>query len=126
MNDCQCKSGFFSLRDCGQPAVGMCSECKRAMCQQHGSATSTYTQCRDCWARNDQDTDGAQYDGNKAYNDNWAYSYRHRYYGNGYSPVYTGSHYNHYYDRYDARSFNERSSDFDDGSDNARAGFGDS
>jgi hypothetical protein len=126
MNDCQCKSGFFSLRDCGQPAVGQCSVCQRAMCQVHGAAESTFTQCRDCWARSEQEAGRGDINRNNAYNDDWAYSYRHRYYGAGYAPVYTGTHYHHYYDRYDARSFNERNGDVDDGSENARAGFGDS
>jgi len=128
MNDCQCKSGFFSLRDCGQPSLGVCSVCSRAMCHQHASAESTFTQCRDCWARANQQAVGTGQRppaANRMYDDDWAYSYRNRYYA-GYAPIYTGTHYHHYYDQYDTRSFQARSGEYDDDSDNARAGFGDS
>jgi hypothetical protein len=127
MIDCQCKSGFFSLRDCGQPSLAVCSECQRAMCHEHSAAESTFTQCRDCWARAHQLSDAdARRQRDRDYDDNWAYSYRDRYYATSYQPVYTGTHYHHYYDRYDTRSFHDRDGEVDDGSDNARAGFGDS
>ena len=131
MSGCQCKSGFFALRDCGQPPVANCSACQRAMCHTHSAVESQFTQCRDCWARNQQQAAGADPRLNRPdnagnYDDDWAYNYRHRYYAAGYSPVYTGRHYHTYYDQYDARSFQQRGDDFDDGSDNARAGFGDS
>ena len=130
MSGCQCKSGFFALRDCGQPAVAACTVCQRAMCHTHSSVESQFTQCRDCWARNQQQAAGAdprlQRRDDDGYDDGWAYNYRHRYYSAGYSPVYSGRHYHSYYDQYDARSFDKRGDDFDDGSDAARAGFNDS
>ena len=136
MKDCQCKSGFFSLRDCGQPGLAVCSVCNRAMCHQHSAVESQFTQCRDCWARDNQQAVGGNaqravgsnarpVNRNDVYDDDWAYSYRNRYYA-GYAPIYTGSHYHRYYDQYDTRSFSTRSGDFDDDSDAARAGFGDS
>jgi len=101
------------------------------MCHTHSAVESKFTQCRDCWARTQQQQQGVDprqnvHDRGYDYNDDWAYGYRHRYYIGGYAPVYTGHHYHSYYDQYDARSFHTRGDDFDDGSDNARAGFGDS
>lgn len=124
MNDCQCKSGFFALRDCGQPAVAQCATCSRAMCHTHAAVESRFTQCRDCWAKANQSADPAQRTG--AYDDDWAQSYRSRYYAAGYAPIYTGTHYHHYYDQYDTRSFRQQAGEIEDGSDDARAGFGDS
>jgi len=121
MSQCQSKRGFFSLRDCSQPAIAQCATCQRAMCHEHSSVESKFTQCRDCWARAQQTDSG---DGD--YGDGWAYNYRHRYYSSGYSPIYTGHHYHHYYDDYDTRSFDKREGEIDDGSDNPSAGFGDS
>ena len=129
MSTCQCKSGFFSLRDCGEPSLGQCSTCQRAMCYEHSAVASKFSQCRDCWARTEQQTATTNPRANNANNtcdDDWAYSYRHQYYGNGYSPIYLGSHHSTYYDQYDTRSFNQRESEIDDGSDNTRAGFNDS
>jgi len=125
--NCQCKSGFFSLRDCGAPAVAQCSVCNRAMCHTHAAVETQFTQCRDCVARATQtDTQRSNRTRNDVYDDDWAYNYRHRYYSSGYAPVYTGTHYHRYYDSYDTRSLQARSGDYDDDSDNARAGFGDS
>ena len=129
MSSCQCKNGFFSLRDCGQPADATCELCKRAMCRAHSTPESGFTQCRDCRARNQQQVandDPRTTNRNYDYDDGWAYNYRHRYYGAGYAPIYSGTHYHHYYDSYDTRSFDKREGDFDDGSDNARSGFSDS
>ena len=124
MNDCQCKSGFFALRDCGQPAVAQCEACSRAMCHTHAAVESRFTQCRDCWAKANQSADPTQRAG--TYDDDWAQSYRSRYYAAGYAPIYTGTHYHHYYDQYDTRSFRQQAGQIEDGSDDARAGFGDS
>ena len=124
MNDCQCKSGFFALRDCGQPAVAQCEACSRAMCHAHAAVESRFTQCRDCWAKANQSADPAQRAG--TYDDAWAQSYRSRYYAAGYAPIYTGTHYHRYYDQYDTRSFRQQAGEIEDGSDDARAGFGDS
>jgi hypothetical protein len=32
---CSCKRGFFTLRDCANPAVATCKACSRRICQQH-------------------------------------------------------------------------------------------
>jgi hypothetical protein len=123
--NCECKSGFFALRDCGQPALGQCQSCSRAMCHAHASAESRFAECRDCWARRNQATDPDMTDRNRRYDDDWATSYRSRYYAAGYAPIYAGSHYHHYYDRYDTRAFAATDRDIGD-DDDVRAGFGDS
>ena len=125
MMPCECKSGFFSLRDCGEPALGQCSACSRTMCREHAAIESQLSQCRDCWARQAQANATKDSNRREVYDDDWAYSYRHRYYAAGYAPVYTGHHYHHYYDDYDTRSFDQAdASEIDDG--DIRAGFGDS
>jgi hypothetical protein len=119
MTGCQCKSGFFALRDCGQQAVTQCLSCQRMVCLEHAARESNLTQCMDCWARANQG--GSR----SAYDDQWAYGYRHNYYSSGYAPLYYGSHHHHYYDQYDTRSFDQgNDGDFSDG--DPRAGFGDS
>jgi hypothetical protein len=123
--NCECKTGFFSLRDCGQPAMAQCQSCSRAMCHAHAAAESRFAECRDCWARRVQDGDPRMVDRNRNYDDDWAAGYRSRYYAAGYTPIYAGTHYHHYYDRYDTRSFAHSDRDFVD-DDDARAGFGDS
>lgn len=123
MTGCQCKSGFFSLRDCNQRVIAQCTVCGRGMCYEHAMQGSNFEQCRDCWARTDQAADP---NSQHQHDDNWAYGYRHNYYSSGYSPVYSGSHYHHYYDDYDTRSFHDRNREVDDDRDDARAGFGDS
>ncbi len=129
MNDCECKSGFYSLRDCGQPATAQCQVCNRAMCREHAAPQSLYAQCRDCWARQQQQGPDADARGrfrDQDYDD-WAYHYRNRHYAEGYAPIYVGTHYHSYYDYYDSRSFHDRNDNADlHGQDDVRAGFGDS
>ena len=137
MNDCQCKSGFFALRDCGQPAVAQCEACSRAMCHAHAAVESRFTQCRDCWAKANQSADPAQRAGTYAaawsqsypslyYAAAWAQSYLFFFNDTATTEIYTGTHYHHYYDQYDTRSFRQQAGEIEDGSDDARAGFGDS
>jgi hypothetical protein len=129
MTGCECKSGFFSLRDCAEPVAGSCQACARADCTRHLSPASGFTQCLDCWAKSPQqpvqeDPTAVGQDPNL--NDEWAYGYRHRFYSSGYAPIYAGSHYSTYYDSYDTRSFDDTGTDVDDSADDAGAGFGDS
>lgn len=120
MTGCQCKSGFFALRDCGEQAVTQCLTCQRMVCATHASLESNLTQCMDCHARANQGANRSGYD------DQWAYGYRHHYYSSGYAPLYYGSHHHHhYYDQYDTRSFDQgKDGDYRDG--DPQAGFGDS
>ena len=131
MTGCECKSGFFSLRDCDEAPVATCSECGRMACTRHLSPASGSTQCLDCYARSSQlpgegqaRRKGAAGE-DDALDDQWTYGARHRFYASGYAPLYTGSHYHRYYDSYDTRSFDETDSGEAE-TDEPAAGFGDS
>ena len=126
MSGCECKSGFFSLRDCDGAPAGACSECGRTACTRHLSPASGFSQCLDCHARAEQQPqEGQAATGDETLDDEWTYGARHRYWSSGYGPVYTGSHHSHYYDSYDARSFDEAdAADLDE--DRGSASFGDS
>jgi hypothetical protein len=96
------KRGFFSLRDCGEMAVKNCALCGRPMCSAHLSPRSGFVNCLDCDARQSEQTALGQ----PTDDPNWTYRYRDRYYSSaGYAPIYAGTHYDSYYDRYDTRSF---------------------
>lgn len=127
MSGCECKSGFFSLRDCDGAPAGACSECGRTACTRHLSPASGFTQCLDCHARAEQQPQEgqAQPTGEEALDDEWTYGARHRYWSSGYGPVYAGSHHSRYYDSYDTRSFDEsEAAEVDE--DRGSASFGDS
>jgi hypothetical protein len=158
MSGCECKSGFFSLRDCDGAPAGSCSACGRTVCSRHLSPASGFSQCLDCHARSSQQpvpveeparpekietyddyqrslakkpADGqARPKGageDAALDDEWTYGARHRFYSSGYHPLYTGSHYNRYYDSYDTRSFDETgAAESEVETDDGGAGFGDS
>ena len=131
MTGCECKSGFFSLRDCDEPPTGSCSACGRQVCARHLSPVSGFTQCLDCHARTSQQPEGspatANAQGDAPLDDEWTYGTRHRFYSSGYHPVYTGSHHSHYYDSYDTRSFDEGGAGATEAeSGEGGAGFGDS
>lgn len=138
MMGCECKGGFFALRDCDQPVANTCTQCNRGVCSRHLSPASGFTECLDCWARGHDEATPQQPndDGsmpppeksvgeNAALDEDWAYGYRHRYYRSGYRPIYTGVLVGTYYSSYDTRSFaDDHSPDSDyDGGD---GGFGDS
>ena len=154
MRGCECKSGFFSLRDCDGAPAGSCSSCSRTICTRHLSPASGFTLCLDCHARSalapgeeqgrpEKMSGFAEYqrtlaqkpgDGqarpkgageDPALDDQWTYGARHRFYASGYAPLYTGSHYNRYYDSYDTRSFDETDT-AESGAEEPAAGFGDS
>ncbi len=131
MTGCECKSGFFSLRDCDGAPAGSCSACGRTVCTRHLSPASGFTQCLDCHARAEQQPGEEQVrprgaaGEDPALDDQWTYGARHRFYSSGYHPLYTGSHYNHYYDSYDTRSFDETDAG-EAGAEEPAAGFGDS
>ena len=125
MTGCECKSGFFTLRDCDGAPAGSCSECGRTACTRHLSPASGFTQCLDCHARAGQAAGAKPAAGEPALDDEWTYGARHRFYTAGYAPLYTGSHRSHYYDSYDTRSFDDEGvteAETDEGG----AGFGDS
>ena len=126
MSGCECKGGFFTLRDCDGAPAGACSECGRTACTRHLSPASGFTQCLDCHARAEQQPrEGQNATGEEALDDEWTYGARHRFYTAGYAPLYTGSHHSHYYDSYDTRSFDDEGSTGAE-ADEGGAGFGDS
>ena len=131
MTGCECKSGFFSLRDCDGAPAGSCSACGRTVCTRHLSPASGFTQCLDCHARAAQQPEGqagaqgAVAAGDAPLDDEWTYGARHRFYSSGYRPIYAGSHRDRYYDSYDTRSFDERETGETE-SEEPAAGFGDS
>lgn len=94
---CTARSGFLTLRDCGNPAVGSCSECGRSLCMEHLAGT----RCLDCTSRS-VGGEPTAFD-----NDDYAYRYRRWYYGQShYRPIYDGRNPGDpYYDDYDFRSF---------------------
>jgi hypothetical protein len=154
MTGCECKSGFFSLRDCDGAPSGSCSECGRTVCSRHLSPASAFSQCLDCRARSLQQPGQEQARPEKmsgfaeyqrtlaqqpvggrarpkgagedpALDDEWTYGARHRFYASGYAPLYAGSHSSRYYDSYDTRSFDETETGESE-TDEPAAGFGDS
>lgn len=154
MTGCECKSGFFSLRDCDGAPAGSCSECGRTVCSRHLSPASAFSRCLDCHARAVQQPGEEQGRREKmsefdeyerslakkpgggqarpkgagedpAFDDEWTYGARHRFYASGYAPLYAGSHYSRYYDSYDTRSFDETETGETETEEPA-AGFGDS
>lgn len=129
MTGCQCKSGFFTLRDCEEMPIKACDACGRMMCARHTSPASGFSQCLDCWARGtheqreqDEEEDLTANESDEALDDEWTYSLRHGYYATGYRPLYAG---HDTFDDYDVRSF-DRSADEDWEADEGAGGFGDS
>jgi hypothetical protein len=49
---CACKRGFFTLRDCANPAGATCSACSRRICDQHLTQGSI---CVECAAKREED-----------------------------------------------------------------------
>jgi hypothetical protein len=142
MKGCECKGGFFALRDCDQPVANTCTRCSRGVCSRHLSPASGFTECLDCWARERDEEQAEQQpnddgsmppprksvDEGTSLDEDWAYGYRHRYYRGGYRPLYVGTAAGVYYSTYDTRSFDRHStSDGDSGyDDSGDGGFGDS
>lgn len=132
MTGCQCKSGFFTLRDCEDPPIKSCDGCGRMMCTRHTSPASGFTKCLDCWARGDEEKDeeGDEHDdeltaedSEVALDDEWTYGTRSAFYASGYRPIYSGD---DQFDDYDARSFDDAGAGDDWNADEGGGGFGDS
>ena len=136
MQTCRARRGFFSLRDCGDPAVKQCALCARPMCSPHLSPQSGFTRCLDCEGRavekdvlatpeTKKDAAPPRSVSDPLTDPAWTNRYRDRYYSRtGYAPFYAGGYNDSYYDRYDTRSFDSdmassgpssRLSDYDSG-----------
>jgi hypothetical protein len=51
LDQCACKRGFFTLRDCGNPATTTCQICSRRVCDQHLAPRIDAKVCVECAAR---------------------------------------------------------------------------
>ena len=126
MTNCAVKRGFFVLRDCDDPAANFCNTCSRPLCFQHSVFSDAGILCVECNAR-EREADGEEDQTEEDYDESWAYGYRHDYYsGSGYSPFYTGHHYNNYYDDYDVRAFDKKEGDSLEDEEEGDQGFLDS
>ena len=109
MTKCQCREGFFTLRDCEQAATANCSKCGRAVCSRHFDRTPPGGGlCVECAGIEEQEgrlppakaTTGGSFGGRSFYRrrDEFYRSHAHR-------PVYWGVVVDPYSDRYDVWSF---------------------
>ncbi|MFC1849820.1 hypothetical protein ACFL27_06390 [candidate division CSSED10-310 bacterium] len=83
MARCRHKIGFLSLRDCGNPVVGLCSQCNRPVCDKHQKAIEQGPVCFECYA---QDMSEDEITGDMAR----LHHRRHYYHSTGYYPYYYG------------------------------------
>ncbi len=98
-NICQLKRGFFVMRDCTNPSVKQCGNCRRFVCEHH-SANEPYSNiCVEC---------AVSHSSNYS-DDYWIYSYRNQYYQTGYEPFrYTDADYASF------ETFDDETEDWDD------------
>jgi hypothetical protein len=139
---CACKRGFFTLRDCGNPASTSCELCTRRFCDEHMAPRVGARVCVECAAKQDegeqpqpaaaagqtpaqQQAQAQAAVGQPAVGEEdmldreYPYRYRRRYYDSwGYYPWWWAS-YDPYYNDWGYRAFDD--DDDDDG-----GGFGDS
>jgi len=117
---CSCKRGFFTLRDCANPAAATCRTCSRRICQQHLSEPDY---CVECAARHAEDRALDEPLDHAADPTTSAVRYRTRWYrAGGYSPVFWGTS-DTYWTTNDYRWYDD-GSDYND--DDGGGGFGDS
>ena len=55
LDQCACKRGFFTLRDCGNAATTTCSICSRRVCDQHLAPRVDVKVCVECAARQEEE-----------------------------------------------------------------------
>jgi len=55
LDRCACKRGFFTLRDCENPATTTCSICSRRVCDQHLAPRVDVKVCVECAARQEEE-----------------------------------------------------------------------
>lgn len=134
LDQCACKRGFFTLRDCEQPATTTCGICSRRVCGAHLAPRVGAMVCVECAAK--QAEEGAVRPSTAARaarqptrdlreedptDPGLPYRYRARYYGyHDYQPMWWGS-YDPYWSGYGYRWYDNPNDDDEDG-----GGFGDS
>jgi hypothetical protein len=55
LDRCACKKGFFTLRDCPNPATTTCSICTRRVCDEHLAPRIDTKVCVECAARQEEE-----------------------------------------------------------------------
>ena len=86
MSRCTIKRGFLTLRECGEPATGVCRTCGRPACAAHLVHDLTGALCAECSAERSSGNGPVGSDG-WAPTDDWRYGYRDSYYReSGYRP----------------------------------------
>jgi hypothetical protein len=58
LDTCACKRGFFTLRDCTNPATTSCSICTRRVCDEHLAPRIDSRVCVECAAKQEEGTLG--------------------------------------------------------------------
>jgi len=105
MNECAAQRGFLMFRNCGNAANTECSNCGRPMCSEHLAASTGFTKCLDCTAR---EPDSKWSAGNDR---EYAYGFRHAFYtAAAFAPIglMAAAAADPFYDDYDVRSFDSR------------------
>jgi hypothetical protein len=134
LDNCACKRGFFTLRDCENPAAATCDICSRRVCSKHLAPRVGATVCVECAAKQEEEgvvtPAGGKPSGKQPADQPMeteedvtyqAARYRSRYYRSyGYEPMWWGS-YDPYWSGYGYRWYDDPYDDDDDG-----GGFGDS
>jgi hypothetical protein len=60
IDQCACKRGFFTLRDCGNAATSTCSVCSRRVCDEHLAPRVDTKVCVECAAKQEEQNAAAQ------------------------------------------------------------------
>ena len=60
IDQCACKRGFFTLRDCGNAATSACSICSRRVCDEHLAPRVDAKVCVECAAKQEEQNPAAQ------------------------------------------------------------------
>jgi hypothetical protein len=55
LDQCACKRGFFTLRDCGKAASTTCSVCTRRVCDEHLAPRVQAQVCIECAAKQEEE-----------------------------------------------------------------------
>lgn len=63
IDQCACKRGFFTLRDCGNAATSTCSICSRRVCDEHLAPRVDTKVCVECAAKQEEGQDPSQQPG---------------------------------------------------------------
>ena len=117
---CACKRGFFTLRNCANPAVSSCTSCTRRICEEHMAPDHL---CVECVAKRDEERD-VEPDRIDLAPTRSAVRYRRNWYSSsGYEPMYWAT-YDPYYSDMGYRWYDDPNAS--DDNDDDGGGFDDS